>query len=424
MLHRFIPANQLSSVVTGDIEVGIEADFTIKEQDFAMVQFATQLNTQYPSQFDWVKRMPSDMVRSYYNQRKLQLAAKFNFDWVKCMPRDMVREFHKHLDYDSRIAELLHKHPYIIGVGESLTTFFTSTQIQKIFHEGFVVKMSNLTTNNRRTMKPEIVSLFPERPVVIYKDAGFHDQVWTGIRHPLIPHFEKMTRQSPESMTIRDILRNLTRVVTEFPAFDRFLRRTAYYMISSIIIFKDTVIASRMKRYADHKALCAARAAVRAKRRAAKDAVRAAALATAKAKKEAEKAAAMAVIKVEKEAVRFAAMVVAKAEKAVVLAVARAEKAAAMAVVKAEKMVVRTAAREVVKAEKAAAMAVVKAEKMVMRTAAREVVKAEKAAVARGVKVVTKANKEVGNKTAGKCETIQRVFRSFLERRSSQVSVE
>jgi flagellar biosynthesis GTPase FlhF len=309
-------------------------------------------------------------------ERKVTLAAEFNFNWVKMMPLDMVREFHKHLDYDSRIAVLLHKYPFIRrrgadANGHSLDNFFTQTQLGKIWQEGYVKKLTVLK-GNKRVLKRELVEMFPERPARIYTDMNGNEQVWTGIRHKLVTDFERSARPLRRDGVIRphDIhcaLISLINVRTEFPVFDQFLRRTAYYLIAGIIILRETVIAAHKKR----EAILAAR--VEARQKASQERIAAKAK-EKKAIKDAEKNARKAVITAEKNA-RKAEMAGMRAEEKATRDLAKAQ-AAEQA--KAEKQAAKVAAAEQAKAEKQAAREQAKAEKQVAKVAAAEQAKAEK----------------------------------------------
>ena len=352
-----------------------------------------------------VKHMPMD-------ERKVKLAADFKFNWVNKMPRDMVREFHKHLDYESRIAELLHKYPFIrrgLGnghLGSTLDNYFTNTQIVKIWHEGFVKKITELK-GGKRVLKNELVEMFPERPARIYADVNGNEKVWTGIRHKLITDFERGAAHPLRrdgvvgSRDIRAALMYLLNVRTEFPVFDRFLRRTAYYFISGIIIYRETVVAARKKREDEAAAKAEARVKEYQEKRAARNQ-------------------AIAKLRVERHAAMLAAKKVVKdalnAERAGMRAEEKATRDLAKAHVAAQVKAAKQAVKEQEKAAKQAAAAQAKAEKQAAKVAAKEKDKATKAAVVRGVKVVAKAKKEADNNTANKCETIQRVFRGFLGR--------
>jgi hypothetical protein len=371
MLSRFIPPNQLRPD-----QAYIEAngrttsDLTMEERK---MQLATNLS------FNKVKRMPMA-------ERKVQLAADFKFNWVNKMPLDMVREFHKHLDYDSRIAELLHKYPFILrppnANGHSLDNFFTQTQLAKVWQEGYVKKLTVLK-GNKRVLKRELVEMFPERPARIYADLNGNEQVWTGLRHKLVTDFERSARPQRRDGVIRphDIqcaFMHLINVRTEFPVFDRFLRRTAYYLIAGIIIFRETVIAAYKKR----EAILAARAEARQKeyqeRIAAKAKAKKAIKDVEKNALKAERIAAKNALKDEREGMRaeekatrdlakIQAAAQAKAEKQAAVAQAKAAKQVAAAQAKAEKQVAKVAAREQAKAAKQAA-----------KVAAREQAKAAK----------------------------------------------
>ena len=364
MLSRFIPPNQLRPD-----QAYIEAngrttsDLTMEERK---MQLAANLS------FNKVKRMPMA-------ERKVQLAADFKFNWVNKMPLDMVREFHKHLDYDSRVAELLHKYPFILrppnANGPSLDNFFTQTQLAKVWQEGYVKKLTVLK-GNKHVLNRELVEMFPERPARIYADLNGNEQVWTGIRHKLVTDFERSTRPQRRDGVIRphDIqcaFMHLLNVRTEFPVFDRFLRRTAYYLIAGIIIFRETVIASHKKR----EAILAARAEARQKEYQERIAAKAKAK---KAIKDAEKNA----LKAERDGMRAEE----KATRDLAKTHAAAAKQAAVAQAKAEKQVAKVAAAAQAKAEKQAAKVAVaaqaKAEKQAAKVAAREQAKAAKVAAA------------------------------------------
>jgi flagellar biosynthesis GTPase FlhF len=344
------------------------------------MQLATNLS------FNKVKRMPMA-------ERKVQLAADFKFNWVNKMPLDMVREFHKHLDYDSRIAELLHKYPFILrppnANGHSLDNFFTQTQLAKVWQEGYVKKLTVLK-GNKRVLKRELVEMFPERPARIYADLNGNEQVWTGLRHKLVTDFERSARPQRRDGVIRphDIqcaFMHLLNVRTEFPVFDRFLRRTAYYLIAGIIIFRETVIAAHKKR----EAILAAKAAARQKeyqeriaakakaKKAIKDAEKNALNAERIAAKNAlkdERAGMRAEEKATRDLAKAQAAEQAKEAKQVAASQAKAAKQAAAAQAKAEKQVAKVAAREKAKAVKQIAAEKAKAAKV----AAREQAKAAK----------------------------------------------
>mgnify|MGYP006093616901 CR=1 FL=1 len=382
MLRRFIPPNQLRPE-QAHIEANgrTTSDLTMEERK---MQLAINLN------FNKVKRMPMA-------ERKVQLAADFKLNWVNKMPLDMVREFHKHLDYDSRIAELLHKYPFILrppnANGHSLDNFFTQTQLAKVWQEGYVKKLTVLK-GNKRVLKRELVEMFPERPARIYADLNGNEQVWTGLRHKLVTDFERSARPQRRDGVIRphDIqcaLMHLLNVRTEFPVFDRFLRRTACFLIAGIIIFRETVIAAHKKRDAILAAKAAARQkeyqeriAAKAKAKKAikdaeKNALKAERIAAKNALKD-ERIAAKNALKDEREGMRaeekatrdlakIQAAAQAKAEKQAAVAQAKAAKQVAAAQAKAEKQVAKVAAREQAKAAKQAA-----------KVAAREQAKAAK----------------------------------------------
>jgi len=442
MLRRFIPPNQLRPVQPNIEFDGLDDPFDLTMEERKR-KLALNLN------FIRVKHMPVD-------ERKVKLADDFKFNWVKMMPRDMVREFHKNLDYESRIAELLHKYPFIRRgpgnghLGSTLDNYFTNTQIIKIWQEGFVKKITD-AKHRKRVLKNELVEMFPERPARIYADVNGNEQVWTGIRHKVITDFERGARPLRGdgvvgSRDIRGALMYLLNVRTEFPVFDRFLRRTAYYLISGIIIFRETVTAARKKREAAAAAKVEAnlkayelkraariqaivklrkerQAAILAAKKVVRDALQAE-MAGMRAEEKATRDLAKAHATAQAKAAKQAAKEQANAEKQVAKDKANAEKQAAKEQANAEKQ----AAKEQVKVEKQAAKVVAreqaKAEKQAAKVAAREQAKATKAAVVRGVKVVAKAKKEVDNNTSNKCEAIQRVFRGFLGRRGGQVSVE
>jgi len=332
-------------------------------------------------------RTTSDLTME---ERKVTLAAEFKINWVKMMPLDMVREFHKHLDYDSRIAVLLHKYPFIRrpsnANGHSLDNFFTQTQLGKIWQEGYVKKLTVLK-GNKRVLKRELVEMFPERPARIYADMNGNEQVWTGIRHKLVTDFERSARPLRRDGVIRphDIhcaLISLINVRTEFPMFDRFLRRTAYYLIAGIIILRETTIAAHKKR----EAILAAR--VEARQKASQERIAAKAK-EKKAIKDAEKNARKAVITAEKNA-RKAEMAGMRAEEKATRDLAKAQ-AAEQA--KTEKQAAKVAAAEQAKAEKQAAREQAKTEKQAAKVAAAEQAKAEKQAAREQAKAEKQAAK-------------------------------
>jgi hypothetical protein len=392
MLRRFIPPNQLRPD-QAHIEANgrTTSDLTMEERK---MQLATNLS------FNKVKRMPMA-------ERKVQLAADFKFNWVNKMPLDMVREFHKHLDYDSRIAELLHKYPFILRRaanvnGPTLDHFFTQTQIGKIWQEGFVKKITDLK-GNKRVLKRELVEMFPERPARIYADLNGNEQVWTGIRHKLVTDFERSARPVRRDGVIRphDIqcaLMHLLNVRTEFPVFDRFLRRTAYYLIAGIIIFRETVIAAHKKR----EAILAAKAAARQKeyqeRIAAKAKAKKAIKDAEKNALKAERIAAKNALKDEREGMRAEEKATRDLAKIQAAAQAKEAKQAAAAQAKEAKQAAAAQAKEAkqaaaaqAKAEKQAAAAQAKAEKQVAKVAAAEKAKAEKQVAAEQVKAEKQA---------------------------------
>jgi DNA segregation ATPase FtsK/SpoIIIE-like protein len=428
MLNRFIPIYQLRPD-QAHIEANgrTTSDLTMEDRK---IQLKSNLN------FNRVKRMPMA-------ERKVQLAADFKFNWVNKMPLDMVREFHKHLDYDSRVAELLHKYPFILRRaanvnGPTLDHFFTQTQLGKIWQEGFVKKITYLK-GNKRLLKRELVEMFPERPARIYADLNGNEQVWTGIRHKLVTDFERSARPVRRDGVIRphDIqcaLMHLLNVRTEFPVFDRFLRRTAYYLIAGIIIFRETVIAAHKKR----EAILAAKAAAKVKeyqeRWAANRAARQAKLEAAKNARKAVRTAAKNALKAERagmraeeKATRDLAAEQAKAEKQVAVAQAKAEKQAAAEQAKAEKQAAaeqakaaKQAAAEQVKAAKQAAVAQAKAEKQ----AAVAQAKAEKQAAAEQVKAEKQAAKVVAREQAKAAKQAAKVVAREQAKAAKQAAAE
>ena len=186
-----------------------------------------------------------------YTERKEYLKENFNYDWVQKMPLDMVREFHKHLDYESRTLELLDKHPFIMSnVDTTLADIFTATQVEKIFQEGFVKKLVE-TTGHVRKCRPEVVNLLPKQQTTCYMDLQGRMKSHTHARHPVLFDLMKFIRSSHifrNSRPIRQAIRCLMKTTTFIAPFDNFLRRTAYQLVSSIIIYKDTVMNVRIQR--------------------------------------------------------------------------------------------------------------------------------------------------------------------------------
>jgi len=186
-----------------------------------------------------------------YTERKEYLKENFNYDWVQKMPLDMVREFHKHLDYESRTLELLDKHPFIMSnVDTTLADIFTATQVEKIFQEGFVKKLVE-TTGHVRKSRPEVVNLLPKQQTTCYMDLQGRMKSHTPARHPVLFDLMKFIRSSHifrNSRPIRQAIRCLMKTTTFIAPFDNFLRRTAYQLVSAIIIYKDTVMNARIQR--------------------------------------------------------------------------------------------------------------------------------------------------------------------------------
>jgi hypothetical protein len=183
-------------------------------------------------------------------ERKEYLKENFNYDWVQKMPLDMVREFHKHLDYESRTMELLSKHPFIMSSDNTLADIFTARQVEKIFQEGFVKKLVE-TTGHVRKCRSELVNLLPKQQTTCYIDCNGRVKSHTPARHQVLfdlmkfirsPHIFRTTRP------IRQAIRCLMKTTTFIVPFDNFLRRTAYQLVSSIIIYKDTVMNARIQR--------------------------------------------------------------------------------------------------------------------------------------------------------------------------------
>ena len=183
-------------------------------------------------------------------ERTEYLKENFNYDWVQKMPLDMVREFHKHLDYESRTMELLSKHPFIMSPDNTLADIFTARQIEKIFQEGFVKKLVE-TTGHVRKCRSEVVDLLPKQQTTCYLDLQGHMKSHTPARHPVLFDLMKFVR-SPHifrtSRPIRKAIRCLMKTTTFIVPFDNFLRRTAYQLVSAIIIYKDTVMKARIQR--------------------------------------------------------------------------------------------------------------------------------------------------------------------------------
>ena len=187
-----------------------------------------------------------------YTERKEVLKENFNFDWVQKMPLDMVREFHKHLDYESRVEELLAKHPFIMSTDPTLnmTSVFTSTQTEKIFQEGFIKKLCE-TTRNTRNIRLEAVQLLPESQTMYYIHPSGGRVTHTPPRHRVLYDIMKFIQSSHTFRSARPIRRAITclmKTTTFIAPFDNFLRRMAYQLVSSIIIYKDTVMNVRIQR--------------------------------------------------------------------------------------------------------------------------------------------------------------------------------
>ena len=185
-------------------------------------------------------------------ERTEYLKENFNYDWVQKMPLDMVREFHKHLDYESRTMELLDKHPFIMSTAAdtTLADIFTATQVEKIFQEGFVKKLVE-TTGHVRKCRSEVVNLLPKQQTTCYMDLQGRMKSHTPARHPVLFDLMKFIRSSHifrNTRPIRQAIRCLMKTTTFIAPFDNFLRRTAYQLVSAIIIYKDTVMNARIQR--------------------------------------------------------------------------------------------------------------------------------------------------------------------------------
>ena len=211
------------------------------------------LNRFIPSEEIRLSRAKTDDTQGLVNypERKENLKENFNYDWVQKMPLDMVREFHKHLDYESRTMELLDKHPFIMStVDTTLADIFTATQLEKIFQEGFVKKLVE-TTGNLRKCRSEVVNLLPKQQTTCYIDLQGRMKSHTPVRHPVLFDLMKFIRSSHifrNSRPNRQAIRCLMKTTTFIAPFDNFLRRTAYQLVSSIIIYKDTVMNARIQR--------------------------------------------------------------------------------------------------------------------------------------------------------------------------------
>ena len=186
-----------------------------------------------------------------YTERKEYLKENFNYDWVQKMPLDMVREFHKNLDYESRTLEILDKHPFIMSIADTtLADIFTATQVEKIFQEGFVKKLVE-TTGHVRKCRSEVVNLLPKQQTTCYMDLQGRMKSHTPARHPVLFDLMKFIRSSHifrNTRPIRQAIRCLMKTTTFIAPFDNFLRRTAYQLVSAIIIYKDTVMNARIQR--------------------------------------------------------------------------------------------------------------------------------------------------------------------------------
>ena len=184
-------------------------------------------------------------------ERKEYLKENFNCDWVQKMPMDMVREFHKHLDYESRTNELLDRHPFIMStVDTTLADIFTATQVEKIFQEGFVKKLVE-TTGHVRNFRSKVVDLLPKQQTIHYTNWKGRTIPYTPERHPVLFDLMKFIRSSHifrSNRPIQQAIRCLMKTTTFIAPFDNFLRRTAYQLVSSIIIYKDTVMKARIQR--------------------------------------------------------------------------------------------------------------------------------------------------------------------------------
>ena len=331
-------------------------------------------------------------------ERTEYLKENFNYDWVQKMPLDMVREFHKHLDYESRTMELLDKHPFIMSTAAdtTLADIFTATQVEKIFQEGFVKKLVE-TTGHVRKCRSEVVNLLPKQQTTCYMDLQGRMKSHTPARHPVLFDLMKFIRSSHifrNTRPIRQAIRCLMKTTTFIAPFDNFLRRTAYQLVSAIIIYKDTVMNARIQRENALKlkaeerrqaAILKSEARIQAAvlrtnaRIEARNAVRKAKVDAAKNAKAERKAERDAMILAEKEtklAIRAEAKAAKVQEKEAAKAAKVQEKEAAKAAKAQEKAASRLASTEAKEAAKAAKVQ----EKTALRLASTEAKEAAKAA--------------------------------------------
>jgi len=319
-------------------------------------------------------------------ERTEYLKENFNYDWVQKMPLDMVREFHKHLDYESRTMELLDKHPFIMSTADTtLADIFTATQVEKIFQEGFVKKLVE-TTGHVRKCRSEVVNLLPKQQTTCYIDLQGRMKSHTPARHQVLFDLMKFIRSLHifrTSRPIRQAIRCLMKTTTFIVPFDNFLRRTAYKLVSAIIIYKDTVMNARIQRENALKLKAEARIQSRNERnaqiKARINAVRKAKVDAANKAKAERKAERDAMILAEKET-KLAIRAEAKAAKVQEKEAAKAAKVQEKEAVKVAKVQEKEAAKAAKVQEKEAAKAAKVQEKEAVKAAKVQEKEAAKAA--------------------------------------------
>jgi hypothetical protein len=181
------------------------------------------------------------------------------FDRLNNLCDDVKREIYSFVDYETRLRVLFSRgNNGDIVSSRRLWNMFTAKNLNKIYKNCItdkIFEINNSSTSHpygytNKRLKQSIIEMFPIPDTVLWTDR-YGDTQLTHQMNPCIIHVKSQLSHSSftKSMKGDSIVRayqTLTQVYCDNVSFVNYLRKTAYMLVASIIIYKETVERDRV----------------------------------------------------------------------------------------------------------------------------------------------------------------------------------
>ena len=172
---------------------------------------------------------------------------------------DVKKYIYSFVDYETRLRVLFSRgNNGDVVNSRNLWNMFTAKNLNKIYKNCItdkIFEVNNSSTSHpygytNKRLKQSIIEMFPIPDTVLWTDRYGHTQL-THQMNPCIIHVKNQLSHSSFTKSVKgdSIVRayqTLTQVYCDNVSFVNYLRKTAYMLVASIIIYKETVERDRV----------------------------------------------------------------------------------------------------------------------------------------------------------------------------------